>query len=612
MLRNKESKDKNSRFNLTRIICRLTSRNNNHFCLHNFICLLGIMFVCTSCAVASVESPSQKKVLLTGYDKPQQERKAEANDMACSYFYFLWGKTAENSERFEEAHEAYEKALLCDPDSLFLKQSLAILLIKMDHKAQAAGVLEEIISSNPEDTENRMLLAKVYRSMGQLDRAVAIYQELLKVKEDHDTLLMLGTLYAQKKEYDKAQKILNRLIELEGDSYLAYYSLARLYRELQYYDQAAAAYEKALDLNWFERLAYEVAEFYEEQKEYDKAIGVYNRIIEEDQASDLAKTRLVNLYLTLGKNDEALNLLRDLRQIMPESHNVDITISRILLSQEKYDEAIMILEDVLQTNPELTIVRYMIGMAYYRNNNFQEAEENLEAIPPESNLYEDAIFLRLKILGENDDQAAAIELLKQQIGDATTRKPSFYILLASLYRENEEVEKGRETYEQGIRLYPDDIDLLYNYGIFFEKTGEQDEAMEKMQAVLVKDPGNGAALNYVGYTWADNNINLGKALEYIKKAVEILPEDGYVRDSLGWVYYRLGDIEQAVIELEKAAEMVEDDPIIKEHLGDVYLHKKQFEKALSVYEQAYQLFVEDEKKQQVKIKIDSIKFRSEK
>jgi tetratricopeptide (TPR) repeat protein len=609
-MQNIEPLDKIIRLSVKRIICRLSGRNNDYFYLHNFICMLGIMFLCISCAVSSVESPSQKKVL-TGYNKPQQEREVEANDdMACSYFYFLWGKTAENSARFEEANEAYEKALLCDPESRFLKQSLAILLIKMDHKAQAAGVLEEIISSDPEDRENRMLLAKVYRSMGQLDKAVAIYQELLKVKEDHDTLLMLGTLYAQKKEYDKAQKILKRLIELEGDSYLAYYSLARLYRELQYYDQAGAAYEKALELNWFERLAYEVAEFYEKQHEFDKAIGVYNRIIEEDQASDLAKTRLVNLYLTLGENDRALKLLRDLRLVMPESHNVDITISRILLSQEKYDEAIMILEDVLQTNPELTIVRYMIGMAYYRNNNFLKAEENLEAIPPESNLYEDAVFLRLKILGENDSQGAAIELLEQQISDAATRKPSFYILLASLYRENEKVEKARETYEQGFRLYPDDIDLLYNYGIFFEKIGKQDEAMDKMQAVLAKDPGNGAALNYVGYTWADNNINLERALEYITKAVEILPEDGYVRDSLGWVYYKLGNVEQAVIELEKASEMVADDPIIKEHLGDVYLHNKQFEKALSVYERAYQLFVEDEKKEELKQKINSIKSRS--
>ena len=96
--------------------------------------------------------------------------------------------------------------------------------------------------------------------------------------------------------------------------------------------------------------------------------------------------------------------------------------------------------------------------------------------------------------------------------------------------------------------------------------------MAKMQAVLAIDPDNGAALNFVGYTWADNNVHLEKALEYIKRAAELMPDDGYVRDSLGWVYYKIGDLEQAIVELEKASEMVDSDPIIKEHLGDVYIH----------------------------------------
>jgi len=600
--------------NIKRIMSRRFIGLKDYSCpsLSNVIGCMVFVLLSISCAASSVESPEQEKVL-TGYDQPEQERTAEANDIACSYFYFLWGKTAENNDRFEEALEAYEKALLCDEESEFLKQSLAVLLIRMDRKEQAAEVLEQIISRNPEDAENRILLAKVYRSMGLMDEAVVIYQSLLEIKEDHDTLLMLGTLYAQNKEYDKAQKILNRLIQLEDDSYLAHYSMARLYRELRYYDKAAAAYEKALELNWFERLAYEVAEFYEERQNYDKAIVVYNRIIDEGQSSDMAKTRLVNLYLSLEENDKALKLLRDLRSIMPESHSVDITISRILLSQEKYDEAIMILGDVLETNPELTVVRYLIGMAYYQSEQYQKAEEHLQIIPPESNLYEDAVFLRLKILGEGDDnKVKAIQLLEQQISDAVTRKPSFYILLASLHRENNEIEKAGEIYEQALKLYPEDIDLIYNYGIFFEKKGEQDNAMAEMQKVLAMDPDHGAALNYVGYTWADNDIHLELALEYIKKAVELMPDDGYVRDSLGWVLYKMGDIEQAIVELEKASEMVGSDPIIKEHLGDVYLEAEQFEKALTAYKEAYELYKKEDKKDSVNIKINSIKSRGQK
>jgi tetratricopeptide (TPR) repeat protein len=586
-------------------------REYKYLSLFHSVGLLSFVLLFVSCAVPSLEIQSLNKVP-TGYDDAEQEKEAAANDMACSYFYFLWGKTAENNQNFEEAQEAYEKALLCDEESVHVKRNLAILLIKMDRKEQAARELEKIISRNPQNFEDRILLAKVYSSLGRNDEAVAIYQDLLETKEDHDTLLMLGTLYAQNREYDKAQNILNRLVKLEGDSYMAYYYLARLYRELQYYDKAAASYEKALELNWFERLAYEVAEFYEDRQEYDKAVVVYRSIVNEGESSDIAKTRLVNLYLTLEENDKALELLRDLRSVLPESHNVDLTISRILLSQEKYDEAIMILEDVLQTNPELTVMRYLIGMAYYRNNDSQKAEEQLKLIPIESTLYEDSIFLQVRILSESDNYPGAIDLLQKEIGDAATRKSSFYILLASLYRQNEEIEQGREVYEQATRLYPDDIDLLYNYGIFLEKIGEHDNAMARMQAVLVLDPDNGAALNYIGYTWADNNINLEKALEYIKKAVELMPDDGFIRDSLGWVYYKIGDVEQAIIELEKASEMVGNDPVIKEHLGDVYMQTEQYDKALAAYEEAYELYGEEEKKESVNAKIHSVKSRSAK
>ncbi|MFC1837370.1 tetratricopeptide repeat protein [Thermodesulfobacteriota bacterium] len=568
---------------------------------------LCVAFLCVSCAIKPTEITAPQKKTVSDLEFMEQEIDSKANDMACAYFYFLWGKTAENNQRFDEALEAYEKALLCDDVSEYIRRKLAVLLIKMDRKTQAAKILEQIVSNNPGDTENRILLAKVYSSLDRTDEAMKIYQDLLEIKEDHDTLLMLGTLHAQNRNYDEAQKILNRLIRLEGDSYMAHYYLARLYLELQYYDKAAASYEKALELNWFERLAYEVAEFYEEQKEYDKAVTVYKKIIAEGESTDMAKTRLVNLYLELEQNDKALELLRELRTVLPESYNVDMTISRILLNQNKYDEAIMILEDVLQTNPELTIVRYLLAMSYYRNNDIPRAEKQLDSIPKESNLYEDSVFLKVKILSEKDDHAGAIEFLGDQTRNESTRKPSFYILLASLYRENENVQQGREMYEQALELYPDDVEILYNYAIFLEKTGESDAALTRMQEVIALDPDNGAALNYVGYTWADNNENLEKALQYISRAVELMPDDGYIQDSLGWVYFKLGEFRQAIIELEKAAELVGDDPVIKEHLGDAYMEMEQPEKALSAYEEAYDLYQDEEKKNHISDKINSLK-----
>ncbi|MCC2112286.1 MAG: tetratricopeptide repeat protein, partial [Hyphomicrobiales bacterium] len=75
---------------------------------------------------------------------------------------------------------------------------------------------------------------------------------------------------------------------------------------------------------------------------------------------------------------------------------------------------------------------------------------------------------------------------------------------------------------------------------------------------------------YLGYSWVDNGLNYDEALGMIKKAADLRPEDGYIVDSLGWVYYKLGRYEDAVRELERAVTLRPDDPLINDHLGDAY------------------------------------------
>jgi Flp pilus assembly protein TadD len=134
--------------------------------------------------------------------------------------------------------------------------------------------------------------------------------------------------------------------------------------------------------------------------------------------------------------------------------------------------------------------------------------------------------------------------------------------------------------------------------------------MSVMQRVLVLQPDHAAALNYIGYTWADSSINLDQALEYIKRAAELDPENGYIRDSLGWVHYRLGNLEQARQELEKAVQLSAGDPAILDHLGDVYLEAGQFSKALLAYQRALELYTEEKDKAHMREKIHIVEKQS--
>ena len=122
-----------------------------------------------------------------------------------------------------------------------------------------------------------------------------------------------------------------------------------------------------------------------------------------------------------------------------------------------------------------------------------------------------------------------------------------------------------------------------------------------MQELIKRQPAHGEALNYVGYIWADESINLDKALEYIQRAVKLKPDNGYILDSLGWVYYRLSRLEEAREALERALELSGDDldPAIFDHLGDVYLELDRKDDAIKMYRKGLDSF-EDDKESELK------------
>ena len=123
-------------------------------------------------------------------------------------------------------------------------------------------------------------------------------------------------------------------------------------------------------------------------------------------------------------------------------------------------------------------------------------------------------------------------------------------------------------------------------GVVYDKWGQKEASIASMKQVIRLEPDNANALNYLGYTYADMGIHLDEAERLIRQALEHKPGDGYIIDSLAWVYYKRGDYQKALPLLEQASQLVPDDPIIKEHLGDVYAKLNRISEALESYRQS--------------------------
>jgi Flp pilus assembly protein TadD len=141
-------------------------------------------------------------------------------------------------------------------------------------------------------------------------------------------------------------------------------------------------------------------------------------------------------------------------------------------------------------------------------------------------------------------------------------------------------------------------------GSAYERTGQRDRAVEEFRRILKIEPDFHAALNYLGYTFADQGVNLEEALKLVSRAVTLDPDNGAYVDSLGWTYYRLGRTEQARGTLERAARLEPEDATLQEHLGDVYVALGQMERARQAYQRALEL--EGDNQEQVRHKLGDL------
>ena len=153
------------------------------------------------------------------------------------------------------------------------------------------------------------------------------------------------------------------------------------------------------------------------------------------------------------------------------------------------------------------------------------------------------------------------------------------IALGNVQRSRKQFAEAAETYSKAIELIgtPDRGHwiLFFYRGTSYERSKQwaKGEADLKKAMELVPDnlpQGKAQVLNYLAYSWVDQNINIDEAFKMLTRAVELAPRDGMIIDSLGWAYFRMGRYDEAVRELEKAVELKAGDPVINDHLGDAY------------------------------------------
>src|SRR5262249_19085348 len=176
-------------------------------------------------------------------------------------------------------------------------------------------------------------------------------------------------------------------------------------------------------------------------------------------------------------------------------------------------------------------------------------------------------------------------------------------LLASMYREKGDLPEAIALMHQMVERTPNNDKFHFTLGALYDEAKNRDAAISEMRTAIELNPQNAAALNYLGYTFAEMGVQLDEAEDLIRRALALDPTDGFYVDSLGWVYYQRGDYQKAVEQLERALELAGEDATISEHLGDAYRQTGRSQEALRLYQDALTRSKEKEQVERIKGKI---------
>jgi len=326
-------------------------------------------------------------------------------------------------------------------------------------------------------------------------------------------------------------------------------------------------------------------------------------VTEADEGSSLRASRILGtLYERQGKIAEAKAVFDLYKTAQPGTSFLDLDMERLddgdvknapvlvrnakdgiaealygissLLNQQGGSETALVLARLaLHLRPDFAVIRYMAGGILESLERYEDAiavYEKLADNTPFTHAAKLRIARNLDRTGDFDGAVALLKKTAKQYAD----DPRPMITLGDTYRRNEDWLQSVAAYDEAVKrigpLESRHWQLLYSRGIVLERAKEWDRAEADFLKALEFEPDQPLVLNYLGYSWVEQRKNLDRALEMIKTAVAKRPHDGYITDSLGWVYYQFGRYDEAVPELERAVELRPEDPVINDHLGDAY------------------------------------------
>jgi tetratricopeptide (TPR) repeat protein len=481
---------------------------------------------------------------------------------------YLSGRVARGDHDTAAAADFYSRALAEDPNNELILEQTFLLETAAAHWDRAIELARDLVKREPNHRIAQFLLGCDAFKQGKYTEADEHFAAARQGPiADLTSILARAWVQQAAGKTDKALATLDTLSDADWAQFYQRYHRALIADLAGRHELARTSFAQAFRKN---PSTLRVAEAYARH-----AVNMKNR--------KLAKQTLRTHIAKSGPHPLSTALLSEIEfgktppllVTTPSDGLAEVFygIGDALAGEGGLDMGIIFLQFSLYLRPYFPIAHVALAEAYDSAKRYDLELAQFDAINEDSPLWLNVQIQKAFALNALDRVDDAKVLLEKIIAkDPKDIEP--LDALGNILRSHERYAEARDYYTRAIDLIDkptkENWALFYARGVCSERLKEWPAAEADLKKALELSPNESPVLNYLGYTWVDQNQNLKTAMDYIRKAVKLKPDDGYYVDSLGWAYYRLGNLPSAVEQLERAVELKPDDPVINDHLGDAY------------------------------------------
>jgi tetratricopeptide (TPR) repeat protein len=496
------------------------------------------------------------------------------------------------NKAIQHLEQAIDRLVDSDPN---VRATLARLYLAAGSNEKAIPLLAELVNQEPGWTDGPSLLAQAYAAAGRDAEAIAWLERASN--DDPDLYTTLAGFYERQRKWKEAagayakaiqasprntdlklqyaialmntggkdsvtqaRDVLNEVVGARPNDTRALYQLSQAQRRLGDLEAAEATARKVIAQNARSPMGYyALALALEERRQYQAVVDALVPAAAEFRARPgttpgadlgLLLPHIGFAYQELGQYDKATATFDEAHKLVPADTTITTYLAQANLSAKKYAAAIDVARKARADNADDLRLARIEAQALRQSGKADEAVNVLQ------------------------------EFAKRQ------NKPESYVALAQIYSETKRGADALKVLQEAQAKFPGNTTIGFELGAVFDKQKKFADAEAAFRQILVKEPDNAPALNYIGYMLAERGERLTESVDLLKKALELEPDNGSYLDSLGWAYYKSDKLPLALDNLQRAADQLKSNSVIQDHYGDVLFKMSRFDEAIVAWERA--------------------------